>query len=44
MGKYQLDDKQKKLNQKYTGTAIKQTSQKEKIEALKQKVKNKKAQ
>lgn len=41
MGKYQLDDKQKKLNQKYTGTAMKQISKKEKIAQLKQKVRDK---
>jgi hypothetical protein len=41
MGKYQLDEKQKKLNQKYTGVAMKQLSQKEKIAQLKEKVKTK---
>lgn len=43
MGKYQLDEKQKKLNQNFTGQKFKSNlSQKEKIEQLKKKMLKKK--
>ncbi|SJZ96294.1 hypothetical protein SAMN02745116_01982 [Pilibacter termitis] len=43
MSKYQLDEKQKKLNQKYTGQAFSgQQSQKEKLAQIKEKMKRQK--